>query len=334
MKKAYRLLVMTLACVFILAHVTYDANANVNRSAARNSRITVEGRAVSERGLGFTAIGELPVVSFPSNLLLEDEINERIDEIFNTEVFGVRRPVARTFVFSHSIRRSEDIVTILISVSSAVNRPVQNTFGITVDLNNEEIISLSDISGLGINALQVAQQAVEYAISQNPNFSNVNFSGIDNSRSFYLDGSSVVLLFNEGEIAPVHLGVQNVRLETDSIVNMILNRDSFVIREDFYNLNLIPLRLVAEAMGYDVAWNAVTRTGNITRDQFETSVILNRNSYYRVRGVTRSLESAPTQLVVSGTLKTLVPLSFFDQILDVVYSEDGNGNIVFSAYRP
>ena len=327
MKKLYRLAFILLSSFFILAHIAYDADARI-------SRINIESRAVSERGLGFTAIGELPIVSFPSNAALEEEINDRIDEIYNNEVFGVRRPAARTFVFSHSTHRTDDIFTILIDVSSAMNRPAQSTFGITIDLNLEQIISLSDIDALGQNALKVVRQATLHAISQNSNFTSVNLNGLDYNRSFYLDGTSVVLLFNEGEIAPVHFGVQYVEVDLNSIASLTVYRDDILIREDFYNLNLIPLRIVAEAMGYEVSWHGSTRTTRIARDNFETSITLHRNSYYRIRGATRSLEAAPTQIVVNGVLTTFVPLSFFDQILDVVYSEDSDGNIVFSSYRP
>ena len=331
MKIVYKLLCAFFVCTFILSHSVYNANASATRLTTPAGRISIESEPVAYRGLGITAMGERPVISFPSNRRLEGEINRRINEIYDTEISAARRPAARTLVFSHSPRRSGDVVTILIKVSPTANRPAQNAFGVTIDLNREAIISLTDIEGLGINALQICNQAVNDEINRNPLFSNANFNGIDDTRSFYLDDNAVVLLFNEGEIAPAHLGVQRVRVEMDSILSVTIERDRIYILEDFYNLKLIPLRDVVQELGFDLTWNAAAREIQIAHDQFETAITLDRNSYFRVRGATRSLEAAPFQ---NENGVTFVPLSFFDQILDVSYTEDGNGNIVFSVYRP
>ena len=332
MKIGCKLLCVFLICAFILPHTTYETSAAVTRAGrTAPARISVESEPVAYRGLGVTAMGERPVVSLPSNRQLENEINQRINEIYDIEISTVRRPAARTLVFSHSIRRSGDVVTILIEVSSAANRPAQSAFGVTVDLGAEKIISLTDVEGLGINALQICNQAVNDAISANPLFSNANFNEVDDTRCFYLDDNAVVLLFNEGEIAPAHLGVQRVRVEMDSILSVTIERDRIDIREDFYNLKLIPLRDVVQELGFDLSWNAATREIRVSHGQFETVITINRNSFFRVRGAVRSLEAAPFQNEYGITF---VPLSFFDQILDVSYSEDENGNIVFSIYRP
>jgi hypothetical protein len=88
-------------------------------------------------------------------------------------------------------------------------------------------------------------------------------------------------------------------------------------------------------LGYRVSWNPRLHEVQITDAQTEVSISINRNAY-RANGLTRSLEVAPTLEISpsSGITATYVPLSFFDQILDAVYSEDESGNITFSIYRP
>jgi hypothetical protein len=99
---------------------------------------------------------------------------------------------------------------------------------------------------------------------------------------------------------------------------------------------MVSLRAVCGSLGYQVTWNgdktiSVTRAGDIT-----VSFMIDENTYKSSypdappdKMQSRSLESAP--VMINGV--TYVPISFFDQILELVaYHVDDNDNIIFTTY--
>ena len=74
---------------------------------------------------------------------------------------------------------------------------------------------------------------------------------------------------------------------------------------------MVPLRAVAEALGYTVTWNNETRSVEISQGAQWTSIAIGENAYFRNRMASHELSSAP--VIVDN--RTLVPVEFFADIL-------------------
>ena len=116
----------------------------------------------------------------------------------------------------------------------------------------------------------------------------------------------------------------------------MIQGDGYWINNTSYSLKMVSLRAVCYSLGYQVNWTdnkviTVTRTGDIT-----VSFRIDENTYMSSypdappdKMQSRSLESAPT--MIKGV--TYVPISFFDQILELVaYHVYENDNIIFTTY--
>lgn len=76
-------------------------------------------------------------------------------------------------------------------------------------------------------------------------------------------------------------------------------------------ITMVPLRAVAEAMGYTVTWNNEDRSVEISQGAQWTSIYIGKNAYFRNRMAPHELSSAP--VIVND--RTLVPVEFFADIL-------------------
>lgn len=92
------------------------------------------------------------------------------------------------------------------------------------------------------------------------------------------------------------------------VVNEFVLENFFV--KDTNGVKMIPLRLVAEALGYEVSWNQETKTAEVVRGAQWTSVTIGQDRY-----------SFAKMLVELGTAaelideKTYVPMNFIEEIL-------------------
>lgn len=74
---------------------------------------------------------------------------------------------------------------------------------------------------------------------------------------------------------------------------------------------MVPLRAIAEALGYEVIWNNTTRSVDLIQGPNFTTVYIGQNSYFKHRMAPRELSVAP--VIIDG--RTLVPMEFITEIL-------------------
>jgi len=74
---------------------------------------------------------------------------------------------------------------------------------------------------------------------------------------------------------------------------------------------MVPLRSIAEIMGYTVTWNAETRSIEINQGAQWTSITVGNNAYFKNKMAAHELSSAP--MIINN--RTLVPVEFFADIL-------------------
>jgi hypothetical protein len=97
------------------------------------------------------------------------------------------------------------------------------------------------------------------------------------------------------------------------------------IEFDVNDITMVPLREIAEEMGYTVKWNNEDRTVEINKGAQWTSITIDKNSYFKNKMAPKALSSAP--IIIEG--RTMVPAEFFTEIFDKGVSIN-NGEISFN----
>lgn len=83
---------------------------------------------------------------------------------------------------------------------------------------------------------------------------------------------------------------------------------------------MVPLRAIAEILGYKVEWENDTKSISLIKGSMHTDICIGKNSYYKFK--TASVELSMPATLVEG--RTLVPIEFITEILGfgVVFKED------------
>ena len=156
---------------------------------------------------------------------------------------------------------------------------------------------------------------------------NLNFTGIDNEHNFYIDDNNLVITFDEYELSPAVKNIQKFNIKISSVINKSIDENDYYITKP-YNLKMIPLREVCDAFGYKSIWNVTSYSVQIIGKNLTANVFVNRNNYIKNNQSPQTLESVPQ--IKNG--KVYVPISFFTEYLNLLYSVDENGTITFTNY--
>lgn len=88
---------------------------------------------------------------------------------------------------------------------------------------------------------------------------------------------------------------------------------------------MVPLRAIAEALGYEVIWNNETRSVDLIQGPHFTSVFIGNNAYFINRMAPSELSVAP--LIING--RTLIPIEFITEILGYGVEHKDNELIIY-----
>lgn len=90
---------------------------------------------------------------------------------------------------------------------------------------------------------------------------------------------------------------------------------------------MVPLRLIAEALGYQVGWNGKTGAITVDDDYIQKATLYNGTaqvvfeSHLKVIDMSRTIDNAVPTVIHNG--RTYVPLEFFTEFLNDVSVENG-----------
>ncbi len=129
---------------------------------------------------------------------------------------------------------------------------------------------------------------------------------------------SIVMTSHPGQTTPHKIIVMPEREEEAPDAAIILTEEVITIDE---GVSMIPLRMVAEALGFEVTWNAEDKSIEVVRGPNWSKLTIDRNVYNFAKMLVK-LESAP--VLIDGS--TYVPMSFAEQVLqaNVEISEIGS----------
>ncbi|MGG1520186.1 stalk domain-containing protein [Paenibacillus oryzisoli] len=193
------------------------------------------------------------------------------------------------------------------------------------------LVKLSDLLGADYKA--TVNAGVKAKIAEHPeNYFADEFKGIADEQTFYVAGNEAVVVFSKYEIAPGVMGTPEfqfplpadlkvepkpVEQTSDKKLSVQLAADDLTSNE--YGAQLIPLRKVAEGLGYTVKWNQDTYAAELSKGAEWTSVSVGKDSYFFARMAPVELGAAP--VIKNDTL--YVPLKFASDILKATAKVDG-----------
>ncbi len=130
---------------------------------------------------------------------------------------------------------------------------------------------------------------------------------------------NIVLESYPMQTSPLKIIILPEREKLEEPTGLILNEELQRLED---GLVLIPLRQVAEYLGYNVKWNGEARTVELTKGPHWTMVTIGTNTYSFAKMLIR-LETAP----VIYNDRTYVPVSFAEQVLQAKVESLPEGGI-------
>lgn len=319
---------VTFAVVFLI-WVVFGA---VWAFAAQNVRVVSRNVADVQEDLQIT--GSLPEVSGLGNSVFQMELHSLIQQAFNDKVDAAKEDLARRIEFKYDYRNDSGYHSIILEVSTTVLSVRDEVLTFVFD-QRDLLLTVNDV--LGLNGVKIINQVIEQETSRRPGIYNPDFKGITETQSFYVDNGAVNVVFDKYAIGPAALGTPGWGTPGFPVhIAGVLNNTYNILRSDIhikepYNIRMIPLRDVAERLGFRVYWEERSRRVDITRrDSRMATFTIDINAYFKGIHPAVTLEYAPE--LIDGV--TYLPISFFERILDACYTIDQAGSITFSYYNP
>lgn len=283
-------------------------------------------RPVDAKINGITVKGFLPLVTGYHNGSLQKEMNRLFESYFDS-IVGSLSTSAKALTFSFETKEFGNYFSFVIYASEQSS--FSNHWVRTVNISKTEQKILTVNSVFGPNGVKVVNKFIEKQINPEESKYNTNFKGIDDNAAFYMTDEEMVLLFDKYAIAAGSYGIVEFILPVSSVKNVVIQKDEDYFVQSEYNLKMVKLSEVAPEFGYTLKWTQADETVDVIyQDTIVSSFKLGVNRYQKGKLQARALEMSP-ELVGD---RTYVPLSFFDVILDISYSVNPDGDIVFSAY--
>ncbi|MCL2664217.1 MAG: stalk domain-containing protein [Defluviitaleaceae bacterium] len=291
--------------------------------------VMLANKNISRREEGLEMKGVLPELTSLAGAL-QKPVNALINEAAEKKIKSAKEAKARSIDFAYDVYSTDKIVSIVIraTITNASSRT--EVVSVNFDASSEKGSSITAAGAVSANAVQLADKLLGERIRRNPENFTYGYTADLKKQAFYITNNHLVFLFDEYLLAPASEGIIPLELRLRDITSVTLSTDDYFIKPG-YNVRMIPLRAVCEALGYSLVWDDYgNRMFVILGSRSVTEVAAGVNVFPRDRRSTRTLETAPE--MIDGNL--YVPVSFFDQVLNLTtYSISEQGNIVFSAYQ-
>jgi len=285
--------------------------------------------ALTRRDEGVDIRGLVPIV--PSHFMGQEYLNANIEAVVSRMIVEARRVRARSVHFSHEIHQTESTVSVVIyaNIATSINRTMVRS----INFNRATGYMINANEAAGMDIISLARLIISERVRRDPARYYAAMSVDMNRQAFIMTTEGVVFLFDEFQLSTTQSGISSIFLSRQNIRTAIVRNDQYHMRQDHYNLQMIPLRYVLDQQpGYRVEYFSEPQ-GMVVYvwrdDQVITRLRPGSNEYELHGNIIRSIEGTPQ--IANGAV--YVPITFFDQILPLtVYSIDARGTIIFLSY--
>ncbi|MFX3634129.1 MAG: PdaC/SigV domain-containing protein [Candidatus Pristimantibacillus sp.] len=328
-------------------------------SAINTEAVTLTTKLVEEKTDQYTAKLQIPVINRMLDEHYQDQLNdilerhamEDFDVIKKEAIEAAADAKANDYTFNpyelimdyelKSTGSTADggLLSLMVQTYTYTGGAHGGTRVDTYNVVNEKEASLLTLEKLlGSNYKELANAAVKQAIAAEPErfFSNedLQFEGIREDQSFFMDKGQAVLVFQQYEIAPYAAGIIEIKVpaKEEAASVRVVRQDKDLIDGPAYhmteqNIRVVPLREVAEKLGYTVNWSNKTASAEIIQGAAWTSITPGKDYYTYNKMAPIKLGTAPQ--MIGGV--TYVPEAFFNEILKLAVTvEEGTEALIIS----
>lgn len=306
--------ILSIVFLFCLFQIPVYAQNNYKFDFIFENKIQLDNKNIE-------VSGKSPYIDKFKNNDFAKTINQEITSIYKKKLEMVISQKTKSLKIDYQVKAGKNIVSLLLYFTGA-KKEIET---INFNLQSCEFISISDI--LGPNAIDLVNKIIKDDTIKSSKKYNLNFTGIDNEHNFYIDDDNLVITFDEYELSPAVKNIQKFNIKISSVINKSIDENDYYITKP-YNLKMIPLREICDAFGYKSIWNVTSYSVQIIGKNLTANVFVNRNNYIKNNQSPQTLESVPQ--IKNG--KVYVPISFFTEYLNLLYSVDENGTITFTNY--
>lgn len=315
-------MIKKLFAVIIIACLIFNSLSTA--FATDNSALYSNNKVISFTKNNVKISGNVPVIKNLTNPVFQSRFNTAIENTYNKTINDASTNKIKSLNLSYDIVLDGNYLSVILyATNSANNASTINTF--VINKSNNTYMSINSI--LGSNGVNYANKVIEYKIKNDSSTKYYQTPTITNTHQFYCKNGNITVLFGAGTISPASKGVKGFEIQKNKLKNIVISPMNYYTKSG-YNVKMVPLRSTVEAFDYNLAYNSANGKVSISRGNFSTSITIGRNSYSKGKISPKQLEFAPE--IRNGY--TYVPISFFGQILDLLFSVDSENNVVISQY--
>lgn len=309
MKKILKLLL----CFVLFFSFTFNVYASNNiTNTASNINIKKENTSIT---------GKYPILSGITNREFQNNVNKKIDTLVKNKLTSYSTKNNNKVDVTYDIIQDGNIVSVMIYFKNMYTNEV-DAYSVNFNAKTNKYI---DINGyLGANGLNYVNKVLAYKA----NDMNITYKKATTATPFYIKNSNVYVVFGAGSLTFAQKGNIIFEVLQQNLDNFVIKSNEYY-KKSGYNVKMVPLRETLEYFGYEMTWKDGTVT-ILKNKKFVSYLVINENRYSdKNNKIIRQLEFAPE--LKNG--KTYVPISYFSQILEMLFAVDSNENIVISSYK-
>jgi hypothetical protein len=334
-KKIFTVKTWIFVSVFCLAFMFMCRAAYADTPLKVGDMYAYTPQRISESRLGVVISGVVPRITVNNDAELSDTINRKIENEFRRHFTGAGRVLR--FIYSYEIIEDDanSIVSVILICTNITNigNPIETVKTINFDPLWGRMLNVNDV--LGANGVKLVNQLLFEELKANPGVYNPHFAGISNNQNFYVRDNIFYAVFNRNEIAPGVMGRIDFPLDISKKIDYVMINAPELTYRAPHNLNvrMVQLREVGVRLGFGLVWHDAMQIVEIYDDtlltNFLTSFRIGRNAYTRIGSVSPIILETVPEL---RNDRAFVPLSFFEVILNILYTINADGTITFSRY--
>ncbi|WP_250277324.1 copper amine oxidase N-terminal domain-containing protein [[Clostridium] colinum] len=288
-----------------------------------NSNINVENSIVNIKKDNTIITGEYPIISGFSNISFQKNVNKSIEDTIKNKITSYSQKTTNKIEISYDIIEDENIISVIIYFKNLYTNEV-TPYSINFNIKTNSFISINTC--LGVNGLNYTNKIVSNKASD----LGVTYKKVSESTPFYIKNNNVYVIFGAGKITFPQKGNIIFEIPYNNLKNYQINKNSYYKKSE-YNVKMVPLRDVLEYFGYSMSWQNSTNSITVLKDgKFISYLVIGENKYSdKNNKIIRQLEFPPE--IKNG--KAYVPISYFSEILEMLFAVDNNENIVISSYK-
>ena len=281
MKKIMSIIIALIICLSQLSFVSAANNYTVKNSIIKKSDKFLDINIAIPYFEGFTSADKV-------NKIIKDLVADSIDDIQEVakslnEIDDEESIVWKSVLdISYNYFLNKDILSIQLNnyTFSGGAHGMTYILPITMNIKTGEIYNFKDLFQDGKSATKKIQDILIQTIDKNPeNYFKEYKESIrakNGDFNFYIDGAKIIVYFDLYDIAPYSSGIHHFAFPADELKSMLKDevynsiKDSQSLEGVLFNgsnyssqeiildqdgIPLVPLRIVAEALGYKVDWN-------------------------------------------------------------------------------